>query len=465
MKKLLTLILAFALLGACNDPDPEKHNNTFNNQTNNTNMEDCTNGIDDDGDNAVDCDDADCFTHPNCENSSNNTLEFTTIIGKVWSPGSDEAQVMAENKFPVPTALVAAYLSEPPPPTTGMYCNECVEIPTGVIHKFTEIDGSFELVLLPNTTYWIVVQKGEFRRVTMYTTGAANETADLEPPAGSPKPSMLTLPNKSNPSNGAWIPKILIIEGSYEDMTPLFSTLGFLYGSEVEVIQDTEADTIAGNMNELRKYNIIITTCGDDATFLTNQNIRDNLRQYVYEGGKLYVDDFSYDWAEQPFPEFLTFESDGSSSCGSGTTPPSSVGTCNHWSVYNPTGTPGDPYFELWLDVINPSGIIELEAAWDIISGLNANDQGECESEDPQCVNGHWIAPPKVWMYGTWSGYTNTPVTVSWNYYCGKVLYTVYHTHSGSGGEGYTYPLILQEKIMMYLIMEIQTCTKQNIVE
>ena len=51
---------------------------------------------------------------------------------------------------------------------------------------------------------------------------------------------------------------------------------------------------------------------------------------------------------------------------------------------------------------------------------------------------------------------------MSWPYYCGRVLYTVYHTHSGSGGTDYQ--LLLQEKIMMYLIMEVQTCATEPMV-
>ena len=68
--------------------------------------------------------------------------------------------------------------------------------------------------------------------------------------------------------------------------------------------------------------------------------------------------------------------------------------------------------------------------------------------------------PPRVWMYNEDSvpfGGRHVPATVSWPFFCGRVLYTVYHTHSS--GEGPTYELLLQEKIMMYLIMEVQTCT------
>ena len=88
------------------------------------------------------------------------------------------------------------------------------------------------------------------------------------------------------------------------------------------------------------------------------------------------------------------------------------------------------------------------------------DDTGECGNCGP---NGEIYQEPKVWMYNndaTPSG-THTPATVSWPYYCGKVLYTVYHTHSGFDTP---YRLLLQEKIMMYLIMEIQTCSSGPIV-
>ncbi|MBN2723952.1 MAG: hypothetical protein JXR95_07790 [Deltaproteobacteria bacterium] len=474
MKRLLlpTLFIMIALmLVSCNDPTNSTNNNGFNNQQNNILVEVCDNGADDDGDSAIDCDDPDCWTFSACiaqnnTNTTNNNVELFTLRGKVWSPGSDDPSVRANNKLPVSQALVAAYLSEPDAPTEGVYCNKCVEIPGGVIHTFTDFDGSFELELYPEFTYWIVVQKGEFRRVTMYTTGEAGGSEDLDAEEPAVKPEITTLPNVLDRENGAYIPKILVIKGSYEEMEPLFSAVGFSYGVDIVEVDDTDADSIVADMNELRKYNLIITTCGDDATFLTNTNMRANLKQYVMEGGKLYVDDFSYDWAEQPFPEFLTFENGSTDSCGDGTIAPTSVGTCNHWSSYDPEGTPGDPYFESWLDIINPSGYIELQAAWDIIADINPSLQGDCDDpEDTNCVDGNYIAPPKVWMYGDWSGYTMNPVTVSWNYYCGKVLYTVYHTHSGSNTGGYEYDLLLQEKIMLYLIMEIQTCTQQNIVE
>jgi len=479
MKNLILLsgILALVLAG-CNDPKKKPGNNIFNNQ----NPEVCDNLIDDDGDTAIDCDDLDCLgvgscsaqNNNNVNNNNNNTQHLFTLRGKVWGPGADNAAMLDANRIPVPQALVAAYSYEPPDPTPlpGGLCNKCVDVPSGVIHQFSDTDGSFELFLYPNIHYWLVVQKGEFRRVTEITAGGPDGVEDLELAAGQPRNPATTLPNRFNPNLKQWIPKILVIEGSYEQMDLLFEAMGFDYGVEVVVMDDTAASGVFNDMNQLRQYNLIITTCGDDASYLTTANARANLRQYVYEGGKLYVDDFSYDFAEQPFPEFLNFQVNQSSSfstgtCGLGTSSPSSIGQCNNWSSYNPSGTPGDPYLDAWLGIVNPGGTIELLAAWDIIHSMNPGLQGECEDDlDPNCVDGNYIGPPKVWMYGDWSGYTHNPVTVSWNYYCGKVLYTVYHTHSGSSSStGWNYPLILQEKIMMYLIMEIQTCTDPVIVE
>ena len=474
MKNLVILGGLFALaFWGCNDPKKKPSNNVFNN----VNPEVCDNGVDDDGDGTTDCADLDCLgvlgcggqnnNNVNNNNVNNNPQHMFTLRGKVWGPGADNGSMLEANRIPVPQALVAAYSYQPtdPEPLPGGLCNQCVDVPAGVIHAFSDTDGSFELQLYPNIPYWLVVQKGEFRRVTEITAGGPDEVEDLEPAAGLPRNPVTTLPNRFNPNLKQWIPKILIIEGMYEQMEALFTAMGFDYGVEVVVVGDTDAEDIFNDINRLRQYNLIVTTCGDDATYLSTANARANLRQYVYEGGKLYVDDFSYDFAEQPFPEFLTFTADGST-CGSGTSAPGTVGDCNNWSSYSPMGTPGDPYLEAWLNLINPSGDIELLGAWDIIHSMNPGLQGTCEGDgDPNCVDGNYIAPPKVWMYGDWSGYTHNPVTVSWNYYCGKVLYTVYHTHSGGGTPGWDYPLILQEKIMMYLIMEIQTCTDPVIVE
>ncbi len=476
MTRIYTLCFALLIpLLSCNNGGK----NNASQWNNNSGGEHCSDGQDNDGDGLVDCADSDCNGSPNCatnndnndnnDNNENNTTptQMFTLRGKVWAPGADSTSTVQENMMPMSGALVAGFFSLPP---EIPFCNECVEIPVGVPNTFSAADGSFELKLVPNRTYFLTVQKGSFRRVTEYTAGAPGETEDMEAAAGTTKDSRVTLPNHHDPANGYYMPRILVVKGTYnnmDDMSVLFGALGFTWQEalgqgNIDAVDDdgAEAEVIVNDLNRLKQYNLIIFTCGGGSSFLTSPDARANLRQYVHDGGKLYVDDFAYDWALQPFPEFLTLQGN-SGDCGGGTTPPSSVGSCNIYSSYDPIGTPGDPNLEQWLNAINPSGTIQLMLAFDIIKELHPGVQGECNDDsDPNCQNGIYTAPPKVWMYGNWNSYTHHPVTVSWNYYCGKVLYTTYHTEGGE--EGF---LLLQEKIMFYLIMEMNTCSEQIIIE
>ncbi len=454
---LLTLFTVFS----CDD-DPKKKTGWNQNNVNNTNNTNNTNNI----------------------NNINNT-QMAVIQGRVWSPGSDDPMVHTHNRMPVTGALVAAYTGGVDAPPDGNYCNKCVELPQGLPHVFTDTDGSFEIRLLPNYTYNFLVQKGEFRRVTQITTGGPGEVMDLNAPDGMPSNPMVTLPNYHDPGQGSWMPRIAVIKGAYEDMSIMFRALGFDYNGArvIEISPDggfglppppSEADELLADPAELAKYNIIVITCGGSVSSLTKSAEKANLREWVRNGGKLYVDDFSYDWAEQNWPEFLSYyvaeAGSGSGStgvCGAGN--PGSIGICNNWSSYNTTGTPMDPILEEWLALteVNRGSSIHLEAAWDIIHDIGKGPIGECDDDiNPDCIDGVFWALPKVWMRGNApANHNNAPMTVSWNYYCGKVLYTVYHTHSTSStSDPKQYELLIQEKIMMFLIMEIQTCTKPDII-
>jgi len=400
-----------------------------------------------------------------CEFDTSDCDGYFTLTGRVWGPGADNANMRAENWFPVAGARVIAYLTEPPAPSplpTGL-CIACEDPPAGLAAATTAADGTFELQLAPNQSFWLVVEKGVFRRVSQIIAGNVGEFESLEPAIGNPRNPITTLPNRNIPASRQWIPKILVVQGSFEQLDQLFGAQGFNYGVEIVVVADTAAASIFNDLDQLRQYHMIITTDGDDSTFLTQSTVRSNLQQYVSEGGKLFVDDFSYDYAEQPFPEFLSFFAEGSI-CGAGITAPTTIGDCTNWSSYSPTGTPGDLMLGAWLTGIQGGGAFQLLGLWSIIAELSAGLQGNCDDvNDPYCVDGTYMAPPKVWMYGDWSTYTQQPLTVSWNYYCGRVLYTVFHTHSSGTATGYDYLLILQEKIMMYLIMEMQTCSNPSL--
>ena len=396
---------------------------------------------------------------------------YYTMQGKVWAPGGDLISVMDVNRIPVPDALVAFFRKEPEAPEARYTCNRCVELPAGTLHTHTDTDGSFLIRLLPDTEYWMVVQKGDFRRVTRMVTGKSGETWNSEMQNVGPRPAQVSLPASHDPERGMFIPRILIMRGRGEpDMQVFWRALGFRMGVDVDEIADTDAEWVVASLEMLKNYGIIIATCGDQATYLTKPHIQENLREWIKGGGKLFVDDFAYDWAEQLFPGFLSFKVDYTLDyepgiCGGSVHAPAIIGKCVNYECYDADGLPGDDQLAEWIENINRSSKIEMRYGCNVIHELGTGEQGPCTTElDPRCRDGLLYDLPKVWMYGNSLRYSEKPLTVSWNYHCGRVMYTVLHTHA-EGNQVKGYELLLQEKVMLYMFLELQTCTNPNLVE
>ena len=47
-----------------------------------------------------------------------------------------------------------------------------------------------------------------------------------------------------------------------------------------------------------------------------------------------------------------------------------------------------------------------------------------------------------------------SPATVSFQYGCGRTLFSTYHTENGAGGTG----LLPQEKALLYTVLEVVLC-------
>ncbi|MBU1220415.1 hypothetical protein KKF34_06275 [Myxococcota bacterium] len=392
------------------------------------------------------------------------------LKGTVWSPGADRNDTLTENHFPIAGAVVTAWEEMPELPIPGK-CRVCEALPEDVPSTVTAHDGSFKLTVAPEKDYYISVSKGDFFKVTYWRSGTKGNSLKIMGDETAAKEPMLSLPSENDPENGKVVPRILIIVGRGELlMHTLFDSMGMNYGVEYFEVDDSQAEFIVANMEELKKYHMIIATCGDEATYLKKDNVKANIKQYIREGGRLYIDDFAYDWAEQIWPEFLTFKVDYTLDyelgiCGSGLTPPPVVGQCVSYSCYDAQGFVMDSGLNAWLEKVHPYTGLSLRYGCNVLHGLGAGVQGECTNpESSACVNGNLVAKPKVWLEGSSLYYERLPMTVSWKYYCGRVLYTVYHTHASDDNEPH-YKLIPQEKIMLYLLFELQKCNTPEIVD
>jgi hypothetical protein len=242
------------------------------------------------------------------------------------------------------------------------------------------------------------------------------------------------------------------------------------------------------NYNVMQQYHIIFIPCSTQTYFSGTglsgapYQVLENLRQYVSDGGKLYVTDWSGEWEDNIFPEQIRFESyidtppeawDGSAwnvnlfnDADGGSSYYSYHALAvdpdlNAWlhEQYGPIIEQGGGYSEGTYDASN----FVVEGKYDYIEELVSVQIG-FENEVPV------IDVPHAFVIGDEGGTPSTctgggvgcsVLTATFEPVgCGRVLYSTYHTtetpHQG---------LVPQERVLAYLIMEIGVCKSGPIVE
>jgi hypothetical protein len=405
-----------------------------------------------------------------------------TLTGKVWAPNQAPGQAAPGMEIPIAGALVYITNAKPPPIPDQVYCEECVPTPQGGV--LTSADGSFKLEVEPGN-YWLVIQKGQFRIEQMI--GLSLGTTALPPNA-------TTLPSQWKPDSGLYMPKVAVVEGTNDNIEDILGKLGFgtmagnsfgtpqgENGPEITLYNygttgPTSVTTLLGNIAEMRKYHIIFFPCATSMsginTQLQDQTILANIRRYVSEGGKLYVTDWSGELADRAFPQQIELGDSGADSAGTydpatftGTL--TTMGSADGGLYESPDGKAVDPDLAAWLGLqmgpqengapglYNPN-MFEVTDNWNWIKKLNPVMIGTDMMGMPV------YDQPKTWVTGSKPGTTtaaNKPLAVTYEPTgCGKVLYTTFQTANASHVG--LYP---QERILIYLIMEIQTCSDNPI--
>ena len=284
----------------------------------------------------------------------------------------------------------------------------------------------------------------------------------------------LTLP--SDPAEGTG--NFAVITGYYDRMQDILAKLGMGeinsyyelepgtekfdlyngdYSLDYEYPEFTEiftADPLTGNP-KIDNYNMVFINCGNDYenVILEDTDKKSILRQYVNNGGKLYITDQSYDFVEQVFPEYVDFYGmDEVSETKAEETDAAQVGDDGITS----NASINDNQLLSWLKTVSCQGgsclnsdntvpIAGFLYGWTLINGAHPGKSSDVKI---------WITGPVSWddcFTEAGAGAGSKPLTVSFNFGLGKVLYSSYHTEEENPSSGF-WP---QERILQYLVFEL----------
>ncbi len=415
--------------------------------------------------------------------ASSDTAPRATLTGTVWAPNQGPGQAPAGQEIPIAGALVYVATARPEPIPDHVYCEQCLATPDGGV--LTGADGGF-LLEVPPGTYWVVIQKGQFRIEAQYELKAGELALTSE---------QSTLPSVWDPETGRYMPKMALAEGTNDNIEDILGKLGVgtmngsAFGSAVgekgpEIAfyryASTTSDSVRyllQHLDEMRKYHILFFPCSVDMrsidALLRDESVLANVRRYVSEGGKLYVTDWSGELVDRAFPSQIELGDLDTDSTGtydpetlSGTL--ATIGDADGELYAVSDGKAVDADLAAWLGLqsgpsengagitlFNPAAF-EVTDLWNWVKKLNAVQIGVDTMGDPV------YDVPKVWVTGSkpaTPGAANRPIAVTYQPAgCGKVLYTPFQT--ANGGHSGLYP---QERVLLYLIMEISTCSDSPI--
>ncbi|MDB4947075.1 MAG: Tryptophan synthase alpha chain [Labilithrix sp.] len=341
------------------------------------------------------------------------------VSGTVYAPNGS---------LPLSNTLVYMTKDEPGAIPEGAYCDTCVTLPENTF-AYSAPDGTFAFTTtLPVGDAYLVVQKGQFRRVRKIKI---KEGGDL-----SLEKADTTLPGRSDVSKGDDVPHMAILKDS-TDFDAIDESLQKLGITDLHIEND---HSMLENLAELMKYHIVFIPCGSKSDkYMTSDTAKANLQAFVAAGGKLYVTDWSYEFVRQPFPGYISWDAE-SATIGS-------AATLDEWDA---PATAADQGLGDWLAATGDA-TFEVKGNWTSISGLNV-----VPSKD---VNGDPVdVTPKVWVTAVKDGSgQERPTTVSFENQCGRVLFSTYHTEAATGGGG-GFGLLAQEKALLYVLLEVGVC-------
>ena len=311
------------------------------------------------------------------------------LQGKVVAP---------EGTIPISGALIYLVPAIPEAIPGGVYCDRCVELDASTPYTESAADGSFSVPAYHTGSQYLVVQKGQFRRVRQVEIIEGDQAVPSE---------FSTLPSKTDKAAGDDVPKMAILVGAWDDISSSLQKLGldasaydrFEYSFPPNSNDPLSPDKLLFDEAVMNGYHIVFTPCdstdGTTCGYMPSGDsaVQQNLQQYVAKGGKLYVTDYSYDYIRQTWPEYIDWENQDSqfgSACLTGS--------------YDAPAQVEDEGMKDWLAAQGITNFT-LEENWTMIASLNTVATTDADGKAVDIT-------PKNWVSGQ-TGSGVRPATVS----------------------------------------------------
>lgn len=391
----------------------------------------------------------DPFDASQFEVGDSNAPIVATLTGVVKAP---------EGTIPISGALVYLVGSPPDPIPTGVYCDECVKLESGTPFTLSKADGSFSLGVTNIGNQFLVVQKGQFRRVRQLNVTAGAVSVPV---------ALTTMPKKTDDAAGDTIPHMALVNGAWDaiDMSLAGMGLGTVTNSGPLGTKQVDKKTapydyyygnptftpgskgdytkILNDYSVLSQYHIVFLPCAwsDQTTCNVSQpsanaTVKDNLQKFVKAGGKLYATDYSYEFVRQVFPGYVKWKQETST-----------VGSACLAGSWSSAASSPDTGLTAWLGAQGITSF-DVKENWTALDSVAAQMTTDAKGAP-------LLETPKIWVEATASSYGKIPTTVSFQQSCGRVLYSTYHTEASSAS------LLPQERALLYILLEVGVCIGQ----